>query len=175
MKTWIKTSIVTVAIAAGAVGSTAVLARGGCDSHGPRGGKAGWSQIEPEQMKQRMAQRAELHMARLELALALSPEQKPAFETFKGEMKARAERMAVSMAGARAEAGPATAIERMQRMEEMGKLRQTEVAEARKSVEAFYATLSSAQKTVFDAEFQKAGRAGHKPGKGERGMQPPHG
>jgi hypothetical protein len=37
--------------------------------------------------------------------------------------------------------------------------------EARKSVETFYATLSDAQKTVFDAEFQQMGR------KGERGMK----
>ena len=39
------------------------------------------------------------------------------------------------------------------------------MGEARKSVETFYATLSDAQKTVFDAEFQKMGR------KGERGMK----
>lgn len=164
MKNWIKTSIAAAVIATGAVGSTAVLAWGGhCD--GPRGGKAGWSQMAPEQMKAKMAQRAELHMARLELALALTPEQKPAFETFKADMQARAERMAGVMAERRAAGMPQTAIERMQRMEEMSKLRQAEMGEARKSVEAFYATLSDAQKTVFDAEFQKMGR------KGDRGMK----
>lgn len=164
MKNWIKTSIAAAVIATGAIGSTAALAWGGhCD--GPRGGKAGWSQMEPEQMKARMAERAELHMARLELALALSPEQKPAFETFKADMKARAERMATTMAERRAAGQPKTAIERMQRMEEMSKLRQAEMAEARKSVETFYAMLGDAQKTVFDAEFQKMGR------KGERGMR----
>ncbi len=164
MKNWIKTSIAAAVIATGAIGSTAALAWGGhCD--GPRGGKAGWSQKEPEQMKAKMAERAELHMARLELALALSAEQKPAFETFKADMKARAERMATTMAERRAAGQPKTAIERMQRMEEMSKLRQAEMAEARKSVESFYATLSDAQKTVFDAEFQKMGR------KGERGMR----
>lgn len=164
MKNWIRTSIATAVIATGALGGTAAFAWGGhCD--GPRGGKAGWSQMAPEQMKAKMAERAELHMARLELALALKPEQKPAFDTFKAGMKARAERMATAMAERRAAAQPKTAIERMQRMEEMSKLRQTEMAEARKSVETFYATLSDAQKTVFDAEFQKMG-----PG-GERGMR----
>lgn len=164
MKAWIKPSIAAALIATGALGTSAALAWGGhCD--GPRGGKAGWSQMAPERMQARMAQRAELHMARLELALVLSPEQKPAFETFKGEMQARAERMGKTMAERRAADLPTTAIERMQRMEEMSKLRQAEMAEARKSVETFYATLSDAQKTVFDAEFQQMGR------KGERGMR----
>lgn len=164
MKNWIKTSIAAAVIATGALGTTAALAWGGhCD--GPRGGKSGWSQMAPEQMKAKMAQRAEVHMARLELALALSPEQKPAFETFKGDMKARAERMATAMAGRRAGDQPTTAIERMQRMEEMSALRQGEMATARKSVETFYASLSDAQKTVFDAEFQNMGR------KGDRGMR----
>ena len=123
------------------------------------------SQHRTPAMKAKMAERAELHMARLELALALAPEQKPAFESFKTDMKARAERMAANMAERRAADQPKTAIERMQRMEEMSKLRQAEMGEARKSVEAFYATLSDAQKTVFDAEFQQMGR------KGERGMK----
>ena len=154
MKNWIKTSIAAAVIATGAIGSTAALAGGGhCD--GPRGGKAGWSQLAPEQMKAKMAARAELHMARLELALALAPEQKPAFETFKTDIKARAERMASAMAERRAADQPKTAIERMQRMEEMSTLRQAEMAEARKAVETFYATLGDAQKTVFDAEFEK--------------------
>ena len=118
MKNWIKTSIAAAVIATGAIGSTAALAWGGhCD--GPRGGKAGWSQMAPEQMKAKMAERAELHMARLELALALTPEQKPAFESFKTDMKARAERMAATMAERRAAGQPKTAIERMQLMEEM--------------------------------------------------------
>jgi protein CpxP len=76
MKNWIKTSIAAAIIATGAIGSTAALAWGGhCD--GPRGGKSGWSQMAPEQMKAKMAERAELHMARLELALALTPSRSP--------------------------------------------------------------------------------------------------
>ncbi|HQZ01085.1 MAG TPA: Spy/CpxP family protein refolding chaperone [Thauera sp.] len=179
MKTWIKTSIAAALITTGALGTSAALAWGGhCDGAGPVGNKGGWSQMAPEQMKAKMTQRAEVHMARLELALVLQPDQKPAFETFKADMKARAGRMATAMAERRAATQPTTAIERMQRMEDMGKLRQAEMAEARKTVEVFYATLSDPQKTVFDAEFQKMGRKGGKDGPGMRdggGMGPGRG
>ena len=172
MKNSIKTSIAVAIIATGALGASAALAWGGhCDDNGPRdgmGSMGGWSQMEPEQMEERMAQRIDLHFARLELALVLSPAQKPAFDTFKAEMKARAERMASAMAERRTGTRPATAVERMQRMEEMGKLRQSEMAEARKTVETFYATLGEAQKIVFDAEFQKMGP---RDGMGERGLR----
>ena len=169
MKNSIKTSIAAAIIATGALGASAALAWGGhCDGSGPRGGMGGWSQMEPEQMEERMSQRVDLHLARLELALVLSPAQKPAFDTFKAEMKARAERMASAMAERRTGTRPATAVECMQRMEEMGKLRQSEMAEARKTVETFYATLGEAQKIVFDAEFQKMGP---RDGMGERGLR----
>ncbi len=164
MKTWIKTSIAAAIIATGALGTTAALSWGGkCD--GPRSDKAGWSQMAPEQMQKQMAQRAEVHLARLELALALTPEQKPAFETFKVDMQSRATRMIEAMTERRTGDRPQTTIERMQSMEQMSGLRQSEMAEARKSVETFYASLSGAQKTVFDAEFQRMGP------RGERGMR----
>ncbi|NMG03326.1 hypothetical protein GPA21_10105 [Azoarcus taiwanensis] len=73
--------------------------------------------------------------------------------------------MVETMAERRSADRPQNAIERMQRMEAMSQLRQTEMASARESVETFYATLSDAQKTVFDAEFQQMGR------KGDRGMR----
>lgn len=165
MKTWIKTSIAAALIATSALGTT-VMARGG-DCDGPRGGKSGWNMMAPEQMKARMAQRADVHLARLELALALTPAQKSDWDAFKGSMKERAERMAAHMETRSQAEMPKTAIERMQRMEEMSKLRQTEMGETRKAVEAFYGKLSDAQKTVFDDEFRKM--QGHH-GMGGRGM-----
>lgn len=168
MKTWIKTSIAAAVAATVGLGATGAMAGGwgGCDGGG-RMGKAGWGQMAPEQMKQRMEQRADLHLARLELALALTAEQKPAWDTFKGAMKQRVEDMSARMETRRTAAAPATAIERLQRMEEMGKLRQAQLAETRKAVEAFYPALSDAQKTVFDAEFQRMGRkGGHRMGPG---------
>lgn len=162
MKNWIRTSIAAAVIATGAAGASAALAwgGGGCMGDGPHGGRAGWQQMAPEQMKARIAQRADERLARMELALALTPQQKPAWEAFKGAMTARAERMATRMAERRTAEPPKTAIERLQRMEEMGSLRQTELAEVRKAVEAFYVTLSDAQKTVFDAEFRMMGGKG---------------
>lgn len=164
MKTWIKTSIAAAIIATGALGTTVALSWGGlCD--GTRGGKAGWSQMASEDRPARMTQRANLSLARLELALALTPEQKPAFEAFKTNMQERATRMAATMGQRRDAERPQTAVERMDRMQAMSQLRQSEMVTVRQSVETFYATLSDAQKTVFDAEFQYGGRMA------ERGMR----
>lgn len=175
----LKTTLAAALISAGALASTTALAWGGhCDGSW-RGGKAGWSEQKAEQMKTKMAERQELRMAKLELALALTPEQKPAFDKFKSELKAGAERMTARMAERRSAAAPANTVERMQRMEEMGKQRQAEMLTMRQSVEAFYGNLSDAQKTVFDAQFQRHGKDGdfrhHREHRGEgkqgRGMR----
>ncbi len=161
MKTWIKTSIASALIATTALGSAAVLARGGdCGGFGPMGGAGGWGRMAPEQMAERIADRAEQRLARLELALALKPEQQAAWNTFKSEMTDRADRMAAEMQKRMQADRPDTVLERLERREAMSKLRQTELADTRKAVETFYATLSDAQKTVFDAEFQPMGRGG---------------
>lgn len=167
MRTWIKTSI--AAAVAGTVGLAAAgaMAGGGGGWDGAGRGKAGWGQIAPEQMKERMEQRADLRLARLELALALTPEQKPAWDTFKGAMKQRVEDMSARMEARRSATAPGTAVERLRQMEEMSELQQTQLAETRKAVEAFYPTLSDAQKTVFDAEFQRMRhKGGHRMGPG---------
>lgn len=165
MKTWIKTSIVAALIGSSALG-TVVMARGG-DCDGPMDGKGGWNAMAPEQMQERMAQRSQERLARLELALALNPEQRPAWDTFKASMKARSERMVAHMQARRDADQPKTALDRMARMEEMSQMRQSEMAETRKAVEAFYPQLSDAQKIVFDAEFMDMQGRGDK---GERGM-----
>lgn len=166
MKTWIKTSIVAALIGSSALG-TAVMARGG-DCDGGMGGKASWHTMAPAQMQERMTQRSQEHLARLELALALTPEQRPAWEGFKASMKERSERMVTHMQARGQADQPKTVLERMARMEEMSKLRQAEMAETRKAVEALYPQLSDAQKIVFDAEFMEMHGRGDK---GERGMR----
>ncbi len=168
MKTWMKTSIATALIATSALGASAVLARGGdCDRHGPDGGWSGWHRMAPEQMSARIAERADTQLARLELALALTPEQQPAWARFKESMLARAGEMGERMAEHRTVEPPRTAIERLQRMEEMSKLHQAQLGETRSAVEAFYGGLSDAQKKVFDADFRMGPR-----GRGGHGMQP---
>ena len=150
MKTWIKTSLVA-ALAATTLLSGAAMARcGGWGGHGY--GHHGWRNATPEQVKERMNQRVEERLARLELALALTPEQKPAWADFKKATEARAETMLKEMENRRNAEAPKTALERLARAEEFSKKRASMLADMRKPVEAFYSKLSAPQKTVFDAE-----------------------
>ena len=48
----------------------------------------------------------------------------------------------------------------MERMEQMHAERARALAESREAVSSFYAQLSDAQKTVFDAEFQRMDHRG---------------
>lgn len=172
MKKLTRTVLVIALAGATVLGGATAFARGG-DCDGPRGERARWHQMSPEQMQARMSERAEVRFARLELALALTPEQRPAWDAFKQDMQARTTAMAERMAAQRDAERPRTAIERMQRMEEMSQQRQAQMADTRKAVEAFYGTLSDAQKTVFDAEFAKlerGGRHGMGARDGARGM-----
>ncbi|MCL1861359.1 MAG: Spy/CpxP family protein refolding chaperone [Proteobacteria bacterium] len=146
MKSWIKTSLVT-ALAATTLLGGAALAQGWGG-----GGGYGWRNADPELVKERMSQRVEVHLARLELALALTSEQKPAWADFKKAAEARAEVMLKEMENRRNAGVPKTAIERLNRAEEFSKKRAAMLADMRKSVEVFYGKLNAAQKTVFDAE-----------------------
>lgn len=168
MKKLTRTVLVVALAGATALGGAAAFARGG-DCDGSRGERARWHQMTPEQMQERIGERAEVRLARLELALALTPEQRPAWDAFKTDMLARANAMAERIAAQREAERPTTAIARLERMEEMSRQRQAQLSETRQSVETFYATLSDAQKTVFDAEFGKLQRGGHR-GMGPRGM-----
>jgi len=149
MKTWIKTSLVA-ALAATTLLSGAAMAH--CDGWGGHGYGHGWRNATPEQVKERMNQRLEERLARLELALALTPEQKPAWADFRKAAEARAETMLKEMESRRNAEVPKTAIEQLARAEEFSKKRASMLAEMRKPVEVFYSRLSAPQKTVFDAE-----------------------
>jgi len=155
MKTWIKTSLMA-ALAATTLASGAAMAR--CGGHG--WGGQGWQNATPEQIRERMNQQMELHLARLELALALTPEQKPAWADFKKAAEARAETMQKEMETWRTAGQPKTAIERLERAEEFSKKHTSMLADIRKSVEAFYSKLNATQKTVFDGEAANFGGCG---------------
>lgn len=176
MKTWIKTTLAASLIALAGAGTA--LARGGeCDGFRPLG-KAGWQQMSPEALQSRMTQRMDLQLARLELALALKPAQQPAWESFKSAMHERAGKMAERLQQRFKDDRPQTAVERLERMEEMSKLHLAEVSETRKAVEKFYATLTDAQKKVFDADFKLMGSMrpeGRHGGMGPKGEPGPRG
>lgn len=173
MKAWIKTTIAAALAASTAFGASVALARGGhCDGYGTGPG-AMMQRFDPAQMGERIVQRTETQLARLELALALKPEQQGAWTQFKGAMLVRAKDVGERMTAHRQGEWPKTAVERLQRMEERSRFHQTELSEARRAVEAFYPTLSDAQKKVFDADFHMGLRGG----KGEHGpgMRPGRG
>jgi len=107
MKTWMKTSIAAAVIATAGLGTTAALAWGG-HGHGPHGGKAGWSQMEPAQLKQRMAQRVELQMARLDEIKELSDGKMPSKFEYDAQ-KAALARAHAEEAGAKAAVSQAQA------------------------------------------------------------------
>lgn len=151
-----RNALVASLLAVTALGSGAALARGGdCNYDGERA-MWGAGKGSPEARQQKMQQRVEARLARTELALKLTPEQKPAWETFVQSTKNRIANMKPSWAGSGQ--APKTAIERMQRMEEHMTARAAELGKARADVEVLYATLSDAQKTVFDDEFRFLGQ-----------------
>ncbi len=145
--------LLATALAVGALGSSAAMAWGGDWEYR---GKARAERMSPEARQQNMQQRAEARLARMELALKLTPEQKPAWDSFSQAMKSRAGTMRPAWWSSGEQ--PKTAVERMQRMEQYLAERSVELGKARADVEAFYATLSDAQKTVFDDEFRFFGQ-----------------
>lgn len=159
MKTSIKAALAAMLIAGGALGTGAALARG---EHCEGGMRGAWHQAGAERMKER----ADLGLARLELALAIKPEQKADWDTFKAAQLERVSRAGERMAEHAKAERPTTALERIARMEAFGKDRQEELARARRDVEAFYGKLSDAQKKVFDAEYRDGGFGPH--GRGGR-------
>lgn len=153
MKPWIKTSLMA-ALAASFFSGPALAA---CDGPGDCGGfgSGRGRDLSAEQIKERMNKRVEVQLARLELALALTPEQKPAWADFKKAAQSRVEIMAQAVESRRKAGPPETASQWMERAEEANKLHARTLTETRKAVDAFYGKLSTAQKTVFDAEFSQ--------------------
>jgi hypothetical protein len=166
MKTWIKTSLAAALTVSALFAGTAAAGWG----HGGPGVCPDGVYGAPEHMKERFTQYAEQQLARLELALALTPEQKPAWANFKKAVMARAETALKEMEALHKAGRPKTALEKLQRTEDASKQHARLLAETRKDVEAFYGKLSDAQKTVFDAEadkFLSPRHSGHG-GKGRR-------
>ncbi|MDR2260170.1 MAG: Spy/CpxP family protein refolding chaperone [Azoarcus sp.] len=154
MKPWIKASLVAALAASTLLGGLAAA------SHGERGhgwddGGHAWRGAPPEQFKEQLSRWTELQLARLELALSLTPEQKPAWSNFKKAIAARGEAVWKEAEARQKAERPRTVLENLQRAEEVNKQHARLLADTRKDVEALYAKLSDAQKTVFDAEAGK--------------------
>lgn len=161
MKSWMKTSLMAALAATTLLGSGVAAAQ--CGGYGWGGGRGwggghhgwggAWRNASPEQIREQMDRRMELQLARLELALALTPEQRPAWANFKKETEDNSDAMFKGMERWRDANQSWTASERLARTEEFSRVRETMLGNMRKSVEAFYGKLSAPQKTVFDAEL----------------------
>lgn len=165
MKRWIKNSL--AAALALAIGAGAAIAQaapwGDCGGgHGRMHGMA--AQMNPADI----SARATARLASLQTALALKTDQAVAWEQFKAVMQEKARKAADHLQAMRGEAAPATALERMERMDRFAKERMGAMGEVRQAVETFYAVLDPAQKRTFDEQF-----SGFGPGDmGPRGMRP---
>ncbi|MBA4743499.1 MAG: Spy/CpxP family protein refolding chaperone, partial [Azoarcus sp.] len=170
MKTWIKTTLAASLIAATAAGAGTAFARGGdCAERGTED-KPHAQRMAPEDRATYMGEQVELKLARLELALALTPEQRPAWDALAITVRAQTGSMAERMREHRDAGRPDTAVDRIARMEQMSERMRSATGELRQSVENLYAKLSDAQKTVFDADFALPGHGRFGPqAKGSRG------
>jgi protein CpxP len=171
MKTWMKTTLAASLIAMSAVGAGAALARGG-DCAGMQD-KRGAHRMSAEQRAEQLTQGADLRLARLELALSLTPEQRPAWDEFAATVRERTERHGAAMAERGNREQPGTALDRLERMERMSEHMHASAVQTREAVANLYATLSDAQKSVFDADFSLSPR-GERRGKHQHGERREH-
>lgn len=126
---------------------------------GPQDKPARMHKHDPAKFKERMEKRqAELHDK-----LKLTANQEAAWKTFTTSM-APAER---GQRPDRAEMEKLTAPERMEKMLERSKQRQDAMATRLTAVKKFYAQLTPEQQKVFNDEFAKPQRFGHR---GHRGQ-----
>ncbi|MDR2032546.1 MAG: Spy/CpxP family protein refolding chaperone [Azoarcus sp.] len=169
MKSWIKTSLIAALAASTLFGGLAAAGHGG-RGHGWDDGGHAWRDAPPARFAERLSQGTELRLARLELALSLTPEQKPAWSNFKKAITVRGEAAWKEAEAQHKAERPRTVLERLQRAEEASKQRMRFLADTRKDIETLYGKLSDAQKTVFDAEadkFLSHHRRGHRRGGGK--------
>lgn len=129
--------------------------RMGGDCDGPMGqGEHRMERGSPEKMKAYMDKRS----ADLKAALKITPEQEAAWTTFNTAMKPPADMMAQRMDRAAME--KLTTPERIDKMQAMQTERQASMNQRAQATKTFYATLSDAQKKVFDTNAMHHGGKG---------------
>lgn len=137
--------------------------RMGGDCDGPMGmghGEHRMGQGSPEKMQAYMDKRS----AELKAALKITPEQEAAWTTFNTAMKPPADMMAQRMDRAAME--KLTTPERIDKMQAMQTERQASMNQRAQATKTFYATLSDAQKKVFDTKaMHHGGKGGDRKGR----------
>jgi len=124
---------------------------------GPGAGPAARQQMTPEQWRERMQQRHEAEVKRLEGLLNLRPEQRVAWEEFVAVWDKHRERF-FSYRWDQDDERAVTALGRLQQREERLSLHLEAVRSLREAVQKFYTQLDDAQRDVFDREFLRWGK-----------------
>lgn len=106
------------------------------------------------------ARRAE-HLSELKEKLKLRPDQEVAWNTFASATQPGMRRAGADRQAMRGEFEKLNTPQRLDRMLAMSELRRTRMLERTQAIKAFYAQLSPAQQSVFDAEFHAQRGAGH--------------
>lgn len=177
MKTWINTALAAAVAATVGFAAPAALAGGGGWQGMHEGMHEGMYGMKHRMDPETMNARADRHLARLNEALALRPEQRPAWEAFSTAMRSRAQKAAEQMQSMRAGERPMTALERMERMETFAERRLESMREMHAAAAKLYDVLDAAQKKTFDEQFDVGGprqrRDGQqRPGRMERSPAP---
>lgn len=130
----------------------------------PAGGSAGKDGCEARHGQADHAKweaRRAAHLTELKEKLKLRPDQEAAWNAFAsatqpGMRQAGADRQAM-----RGEFEKLNTPQRLDRMQAMSEVRRTRMLERSQAIKAFYAQLSPAQQSVFDAAFHAQRGAGH--------------
>ncbi|MBI5780417.1 MAG: Spy/CpxP family protein refolding chaperone [Rhodocyclales bacterium] len=124
---------------------------------GPGAGPAARQQMTPEQWRERMQQRHEAEVKRVEGLLHLRPEQRAAWEEFVAAWDKHREQF-FSYRWDQENQRTVTALGRLQQREEALTAHLEAVRGLREAVQKFYIQLDDAQRDVFDREFLRWGK-----------------
>jgi hypothetical protein len=124
-----------------------------------------------EQFRQRMQERRAQRLAVFKEMLRISPAQEGAWNAWTASLQPGARPQRPNPA----EIAHMTTPERIDRMRAMRAERNAEMDRKAEATKAFYAQLSPAQRTVFDAESLKFAHGGHRGGRGHHGERGEHG
>jgi hypothetical protein len=105
-------------------------------------------------------ERRAAHLAELKDKLKLAPEQETAWNAFASTSQPGMHRMGGDRQTMRAEFAKLSTPERMDKMMAMSEARRVRMAERAEAIKTFYAQLTPAQQTVFDAEALTRGHRG---------------
>lgn len=152
MSNWSKSAIVAAVIAAtGLAGMGVATARGGDCQYAERKDEyRSTRKGNPEHMRARVEER----LVGLKSSLALREDQHDAWNTLEQTVRGQIDAAGKRMMEMREAKRPATALERIQRMEEMTSVRSESMGEVRKAVEALYSRLDATQQKTFDEQFR---------------------